>query len=94
MPAFALANGLQFGRVLAELRNLTWAEQRLVCVYNTHLHLVHFRNEEIPGAQQPKHGQPQSHFKGNAFCVPQDCLSVNQFLPPSPKQLSEHFQVS
>jgi len=93
LPALSLANGLEFGRLPAELQSLTWAEQRLLAIYNVHLHLIHFRNEEVPGAQSPEYGKPQARFKGNAFCVPQDTVSVNRFLPPSPDQLPNYFQV-
>lgn len=93
LPSLSIANGLQFGRLPPELRALTWAEQRLIAVYNVHLHLIHFRNEEVPGSQNPKPGAPQPHFKGNAFTVAQDTVSVQRFLPPSPNQLADFFQV-
>jgi len=93
LPSLAVANGMEFGRLPPELQDLSWAEQRLLAVYNVHLYLVHFHNDEIPGSQNPKHGRPQAHFRGNVFVVPQDNVSVHHFLPPSPSQLPNMFQV-
>ena len=95
LPPLALANGLEVGRVPAELQGLTWAEQRLLAVYRISIHLIHFRNWAVPGNLTPDQidGEFQPRCKGSAFCVPQDTLSVNKFLPPDPEQLPEHIQV-
>lgn len=94
IPQLSLKNGLEFGRVPKVLRDLTWAEQRLIAIYNVHLHMVHFRNHHTPGEKlelDPKHHQP--HFKGTAFCVPQDTVSVLSVLPPPPSTLPDIIQV-
>ena len=95
VPPLALKNGLEVGPVPKVLQDLTWAEQRLIAIYNIHLHMVHFRNEEVPGAKQTLDGeQKQPHFRGAAFCVPQDVLSVNKLLPMPPDELTQHLQVT
>lgn len=94
IPQLSLKNGLEFGRVPRVLRELTWAEQRLIAIYNVHLHMVHFRNHHTPGDKMEldsKHHQP--HFKGTAFCVPQDTVSVLSVLPPPPSTLPDIIQV-
>ena len=94
-PRLALANGLEVGRLPPELRDLTWAEQRVISVYNAHVYLLYFNNEHIPGAQTEEQFSRfrQPHFKGNVFCVPQDSISVQKFLPCPPEQLKSMFQV-
>lgn len=94
MPSLALANGLQFGRVPHQLQILTWVEQRLLAVYNVHIYMLHFRSSQMPASQVPSFiDEPQPHFRGSVFTVPQDCVKTFHFLPPSPEQLSEIFQV-
>lgn len=95
IPKLSLKNGLEIGRVPDCLRGLTWAEQRLISVYNVHLHMVHFRNEDVPGEKYTLYdGQRQPHFKGSAFCVPQDVISVRNILPPASADIVDIIQVS
>ena len=95
LPALAVANGLQFGRLPSELQGLTWAEQRLIAIYRVTVDLIDFRNENIPGDMKIQTGgyDHQPRFKGNCCCVPQDTIAVNKYLPPGPEQLVEDFQV-
>lgn len=94
IPRLSLKNGHEVGRVPECLRVLTWAEQRLVALYNIHIHLIHFRNQDVPGEKRLSGSeQKQPHCKSGAVCVPQDTLGVNRLLPPPMKDCSKMFQV-
>lgn len=95
VPRLSLKNGNEVGRVPECLRVLTWAEQRLVALYNVHIHMIHFRAEDRPGDKHLLDSeQKQPHCKGGAVCVPQDTLGVNRLLPPPMADCSKMFQVS
>lgn len=94
IPELSLKNNLEVGPVPECLSQLTWAEQRLIAIYRIHIHMVHFRNDDVPGQKDVlsiQHTQP--HFRGAAICVPQDILAVQALLPPPPSELPKYFQV-
>lgn len=94
IPRLALKNNLEVGRLPPELACLTWAEERLISIYNIHIHMLHFYDEDRPGHKrvlESEHKQP--HFRGAAYCVPQDIIGVNKLLPPPPSDLPKIFQV-
>lgn len=94
IPELSLMNNMEVGRVPKCLQELTWAEQRLIAIYRIHIHMLHFRCSDVPGDRRTlRAGQTQPHFKGAAICVPQDTLTVQSMLPPSPTELPEIFQV-
>ncbi len=94
VPRLSLRNGLEIGRVPKALTDLSWVEQRLISIFNVHIHMLHFRNQDVPGAKlslDQKQNQP--HFKGTAFCVPQDTVSIHKLLPPPASELPKIIQV-
>ena len=47
LPKLALANGLFQGRVPPELRDLTWAEQRLIARVRVSAHIIHLSSDKL-----------------------------------------------
>ena len=90
LPKLAIANGLAFGNVPAELADLTWVEEKLIALYRVSVTVLAFKNEEVPGARKSTR---QPKFRGQTFCVPQDTMTVNKLLPIHPNQLKEDLQV-
>ena len=91
-PQVAIANNLWFGKIPDELKELTWAEERLICLHRVHLDVVHFLATDTPGKLDSQHMQPK--MKQHFFCVPQDTITTNTLLPPHPNDLPNYFQVS
>ena len=56
--------------------------------------MLHFYDEDRPGHKrvlESEHKQP--HFRGAAYCVPQERIGVNKLLSPPPSDLPKIFQV-
>ena len=87
----SLANDLVFGELPKELADLTWAEQRLIALHRVTIHILYFRNQDLPG-DRDSHMAPKK-AKAHAFCVPQDTIGTNELLPPAPTALPEIMQV-
>ena len=71
-----------------ELADLTWAEQPLISLYRVTIHVLYFRNEDLPGQRDSQ--QAPKKTKTHSFCVPQDTIGTNQLLPPPPTALPEN----
>jgi hypothetical protein len=91
-PHVSLANDFVFGDMPPELADLTWAEQRLISLYRVTIHVLYFRNEDLPGQRDSP--QAPKKTKTHSSCVPQDTIGTNQLLPPPPTSLPEIMQVS
>ena len=77
-PLVSLANDFVFGDLPQELADLTWAEHRLISLYRVTIHVLYFRNEDLPG-QRDSQGAPKK-AKTHPFCVPQDTIGTNHLL--------------
>jgi len=95
LPKNALANDLSLGGpVPPQLACLTFAEQRLIAMYRTAVHIVHL-NARSPISRRAD--TRQLWMKGNTYCVGQNTPSVLDNLipqlPPLASELPELLQV-
>jgi hypothetical protein len=85
-PPCALANGLFFGKIPDELKDLTWAEQRVIALHRAALFVLHLRGKD---SVNRKTNSRIFKMKGHAACLPQKVTHVLKVLPPRASELDE-----